>query len=64
MLRRQVFDAPADPDPGRVDEHVETPEPVAMLGDDARALFRLGDVGRDRRGAELGGRGLDTLEPA
>ena len=59
MLRRQVLDAAADPDPGRVDEHVEPPEAVAVLGDDARALLRLGDVGRDRCGAELGGRRLD-----
>ena len=64
MLRRQVLDAPADPDARRVDEHVEAPEPVAMLGDDALALLRLGDVGRDRRGAELGGRRLDALGPA
>ena len=38
VLRRQVLDPPADPDPGRVDEHVEAPEPVAVLGDDTRRI--------------------------
>ena len=63
VLRRQVLDAPSDPDARRVDEHIEAPEPVAMLGDDPLALLRLGDVGRNRRGAELGGRRLDALGP-
>ena len=61
---RQVLDAAADPDARRVDEHVEAAEAVAVLGDDPRAVLRLGDVRGDGRGAELGRRRLDLLGPA
>src|SRR5207247_7758715 len=64
VLRLEVFDPPADSDAGRVDEHVEATEAVAMLGYGARALVRLGDVGRDRHGPELGRRRLGAGGPA
>jgi hypothetical protein len=60
-LQRQVLDRAADPDAGGVDEHVEVPEPVAVLGNDPRAVLRLRHVRRDRCGAELGCRRLHFL---
>ena len=53
MLGGQSLDRAADSDPGRVDEHVEPAEALAMLGDDSRAIVRVSDVGGDRDGAEL-----------
>ena len=61
---RQILDATADPDPGRVDEHVEPPEEVAVFGDGAVAGVRVGHVRRDRRAAQLRCRRLDALGSA
>ena len=52
---------PAIPMPGRVDEHVQAAEALAVLGDDADAVLLLAHVGRDRVRAELGGGRLDLL---
>ena len=61
MLRLQRLDRAGDPDPRRVDEHVQAAEALAMLGDDADAVLLLAHVGRDRVRAELGGGRLDLL---
>src|SRR6478752_1701713 len=61
MLRLQRLNRAGDADPRRVDEHVEAAEALAVLGDDADAVFFLAHVGRDGVGAELRGGCLDLL---
>ena len=61
MLDGQVLDAPADADPGRVDEQSSRPKRSRCFGDEPRAIVRVTDVGRDGDRAELRGCGLDLL---
>ena len=61
VLRGQVLDGAADADAGRVDEDVEPPELLAVLGDEPLAVGGVADVGCDRGRAELLGRGLHLL---
>src|SRR5207245_10275874 len=61
VLRRQVLDGARDADAGRVDEHVEPPEALAVLGHEPLARFLVGDVRGDADRTELLRGGLDLL---
>src|SRR3954469_21174958 len=55
---------PRDTDAGRVDEHVEPAEALAVLVDEPCARIRVGDVGGDGVGTELLRGCLHFLRPA
>src|SRR5258705_13741960 len=61
MLRLQLLDPACDADAGRVDEHVDTAESLAVLCDEPLAILCLPDVGSDRGGSELSRGGLHPL---
>ncbi len=61
MLGLQRLARPANPDPGRVDEHVHATEPLRVLGDGSHAILFLAHVCGDRLCVQLGGGSLDLL---
>src|SRR6185503_18589254 len=64
LLRAHVADPSRDPDPRAVDEHVEPSVSLDVRRDEARACLLVADVDRERRGVELGCRGLEPLDVA
>ena len=61
VLELRVLDAGRNADPRRVDEQVEAAVALDVLGDRTLAILRLGDIGCDGVGAELGGGRLDLF---
>ncbi len=64
MLRREVAQAAADADPGRVHQDVEPPVGLGVLAHEPLAVLLARHVDGDRRRVELPGRSLDLLARA
>jgi hypothetical protein len=64
VLDGQLVESAADSRPGRVDEDVQPPVLLAVLVDDALAVFFVSDIGCDGKRPDLPCRAFDLLARA